>query len=140
MRLISARLQRVRQHRLLELDFARRFTLIGGANEAGKSTVVEALHKALFLKATATGRGVEELRSQLHSGLPEVELVFDCGGQQWRLRKRFAGASGTCQLSSSNGVNLQGSSAETRLAELLRVNGPVEGRRIAQLQIGRAHV
>ena len=140
MRLISARLQRVRQHGLLELDFGRGLTLIGGANEAGKSTVVEALHKALFLKATATGRGVDELRSQLHSGLPEVELVFDCAGQQWRLRKRFAGASGTCQLSSSSGLSLQGSSAETRLAELLRVSGPVEGRRIAQLPLRWAHL
>ena len=140
MRLIAARLERVRQHRQLELRFAAGLTLIGGPNEAGKSTIVEALHKALFLKATATGRGVEELRSLTHGGLPEVELRFEAGGQTWQLRKRFAGAGGTCQLSSDGGTTLQGSSAETHLAALLQVPGPVEGRRIAQLPLRWAHL
>ena len=76
MRLCSAVLRHIRQHQLLELSFDPHLTLIGGPNEAGKSTVVEALHKGLFLKAGATGRGVEELRSRLHSGLPEVEISF----------------------------------------------------------------
>lgn len=140
MRLIAARLQRVRQHRDLELGFAPGLTLIGGPNEAGKSTIVEALHKALFLKATATGRGIEELRSLTHGGLPQVELRFEAAGQTWQLRKRFAGAGGTCQLSSDGGTTLQGSSAEARLATLLQVPGPVEGRRIAQLPLRWAHV
>lgn len=140
MRLIAARLERVRQHRLLELNLAPGFTLIGGANETGKSTVVEALHKALFLKATATGRGVEELRSLTHGGLPEVELRFEADGQPWLLRKRFAGSGGTCQLSGSSGPTLQGSAAETRLAALLQVSGPIEGRRIAQLPQRWAHL
>ena len=140
MRLIAARLERVRQHRLLELSFAPGFTLIGGPNEAGKSTVVEALHKTLFLKATASGRGVEELRSLTHGGLPEVELRFEAAGVQWLLRKRFAGTGGTCQLSSDGGDTLQGSAAETRLAALLQVPGPVEGRRIAQLPLRWAHL
>ena len=140
MRLISARLQRIRQHGQLELSFAPGLCLIGGANESGKSTAVEALHKALFLKANAGGRGVAELRSQLHSGLPEVELRFAAAGQDWVLRKRFAGTSGTCQLNSAGGAALQGSSAETRLAELLQVSGPIEGRRLAQLPLRWAHL
>jgi len=140
MRLIAARLERVRQHLELELSFAPGLTLIGGPNEAGKSTIVEALHKALFLKATATGRGIEELRSLTHGGLPQVELRFEAGGQTWQLRKRFAGAGGTCQLSSDGGTSLQGSSAEARLAALLQVPGPIEGRRIAQLPLRWAHL
>jgi DNA repair exonuclease SbcCD ATPase subunit len=140
MRLIAARLERVRQHLELELSFAPGLTLIGGPNEAGKSTIVEALHKALFLKATATGRGIEELRSLTHGGLPQVELRFEAGGQTWQLRKRFAGAGGTCQLSSDGGSTLQGSSAEAQLAALLQVPGPVEGRRIAQLPLRWAHL
>ncbi|MFM1812747.1 MAG: hypothetical protein RLZZ336_1685 [Cyanobacteriota bacterium] len=140
MRLIAARLERVRQHRELELSFAPGLTLIGGPNEAGKSTIVEALHKALFLKATATGRGIEELRSLTHGGLPQIELRFEAGGQTWQLRKRFAGAGGTCLLSSDGGTSLQGNSAETRLAALLQVPGPVEGRRIAQLPLRWAHL
>ena len=140
MRLIACRVHNVRRHRELELRFGRRLTLIAGANETGKSTLVEALHKALFLRATATGRGVEELRSRLHAGLPEVELSFEAAGEIWRLRKRFAGAGGTCQLSNSSGVALTGAEAEERLAGLLGFAAPVEGRRIAQLPERWAHL
>ena len=62
MRLLHASLRQVRLHRHLELRFDPHFTLLGGANEAGKSTVVEALHKVLFLRASATGRAVAALR------------------------------------------------------------------------------
>ena len=140
MRLLSCRLRQVRLHRDLELQFGRRFTLIGGPNEVGKSTVVEALHKGLFLRSTATGRGVEELRSRLHAGLPEVEISFEAAGQTWHLRKRFAGSSGTCQLSNGTGVAVHGAAAEEHLAQLLGVDGPVEGRRIAQLPERWAHL
>lgn len=140
MRLLHLTLRRVRRHRELQLAFAPGFTLVGGANESGKSTLAEALHKALFLKATATGRGVEELRSRLHPGLPEVEIGFETGGQQWILRKRFSGSSGTCQLSHGGGLSLSGAAAEERLAQLLGVEGPVEGRRVAQLPLRWAHL
>lgn len=140
MRLCHAVLSQVRQHQQLQLRFDPRFTLLGGPNEAGKSTVVEALHKGLFLKATATGRGVDDLRSRLHSGLPEVEIGFEAGGTQWLLRKRFSGASGTCQLSNSKGVALRGAAAEERLATLLGVEAAIEGRRLAQLPQRWAHL
>ena len=140
MRLISCRLRQVRQHGDLAVRFGRRLTLIGGANEAGKSTLVEALHKALFLRATATGRGVEDLRSRLHAGLPEIEVRFEAAGLHWQLRKRFAGAGGTCQLSGSDGPALNGAAAEERLAQLLGYEAPVEGRRIAQLPERWAHL
>ncbi|MCP9808793.1 AAA family ATPase [Cyanobium sp. HWJ4-Hawea] len=144
MRLIEACLRNVRQHKQLQLSFDRHFTLVGGPNEAGKSTVVEALHKGLFLKANATGRGVEELRSRLHGGLPEVDISFEAQGQIWQLRKRFAGATGTCQLSTASGtasgVALSGPAAEERLASLLGVDGAIEGRRIAQLPQRWAHL
>lgn len=140
MRLLHLTLRRVRRHHELQLAFAPGFTLIGGANESGKSTLVEALHKGLFLKASATGRGVEELRSRLHPGLPEVEIGFAAAGQRWTLRKRFAGSSGTCQLSHDAGLNLSGAAAEEQLAQLLGVEGAVEGRRIAQLPLRWAHL
>lgn len=140
MRLIACRLQNVRRHRTLELRFGRQLTLIAGANESGKSTLVEALHKTLFLRATATGRGVDELRSRLHAGLPEVEISFEAEGRTWRLRKRFAGASGTCQLSNDNGQAHNGSAAEERLAALLGFEAPIEGRRISHLPERWAHL
>ena len=140
MRLIACRLQNVRRHRDLELRFGRELTLIAGANDTGKRTLVEALHKTLFLRATATGRGVEELRSRLHPGLPDVEIRFEADAETWRLRKRFAGASGTCQLSNGSGVALNGPQAEEQLARLLGYEAPVEGRRIAQLPERWAHL
>ena len=140
MRLIACQLWNVRRHRELTLQFGRQLTLISGPNESGKSTLVEALHKGLFLRATATGRGVEELRSRLHAGLPELEIRFEASGESWRLRKRFAGASGTCQLSNSRGLALSGPAAEDQLAALLGFEAPVEGRRIAQLPERWAHL
>ena len=140
MRLRHTVLRQVRQHQHLELRFDPHVTLIGGPNEAGKSTVVEALHKGLFLKATATGRGIDDLRSRLHSGLPEVEIGFEAGGSEWLLRKRFSGASGTCQLSNTQGIALSGAAAEERLAALLGVDGAIEGRRLAQLPQRWAHL
>lgn len=133
MRLLHASLRQVRLHQHLELRFDPHFTLLGGANEAGKSTVVEALHKVLFLRASATGRAVDELRSRLHSGLPEIAVGFEAAGARWELRKRFSGASGTCQLGSDGGLALQGAAAEEQLARLLGVEGPIEGRRHGQL-------
>ena len=140
MRLLHATLRQVRLHQQLEVQFDPRFTLLGGPNEAGKSTVVEALHKVLFLKASATGRAVDEMRSRLHSGLPEVELSFEAAGSRWELRKRFSGASGTCQLSSDAGLALRGAAAEEQLARLLGVDGPIEGRRHSQLPLRWAHL
>lgn len=116
MRLLDLTLQRVRRHRELQLAFSPGLTPVGGAHESGKSTLVEELHKGLFLKATATGRGVEELRSRLHPGRPEVEIGFEAAGQRWTLRKRFAGSSGTCQLSHGGGLNLSGAAAAEQLA------------------------
>ena len=140
MRLISCQLWNIRRHRELALQFGRELTLISGPNESGKSTLVEALHKGLFLRSTATGRGVEELRSRVHAGLPELEIRFEASGESWRLRKRFAGASGTCQLSNSSGLALSGAAAEERLAALLGFEAPVEGRRIGQLPERWAHL
>ena len=139
MRLLHAQLRHVRLHRELTVTFHPRLTLLGGANETGKSTLVEALHKGLFLKASATGKGVEELRSRA-GGQPEVEIGFEANGRQWLLRKRFSGSSGTVQLSDGAGIQLSGAAAEERLAALLGVEGAVEGRQISQLPQRWAHL
>jgi DNA repair exonuclease SbcCD ATPase subunit len=98
MRLLHCQLQNVRLHGDLSLDFSPRITLIGGANESGKSTLVEALHRALFLKASATGAPVEAMQSRLHLGQPVVSLAFEAKGDTWTLRKRFSGTSGQVSL------------------------------------------
>ena len=74
MRLINCQVQNVRIHSNVSIDFSPKITLIGGANETGKSTLIDALHRTLFLKATATGSPVEALRSKLHLATPKLRL------------------------------------------------------------------
>ena len=122
MRLLNCQLQNVRLHGDLELNFSPRITLIGGPNESGKSTLVEALHRALFLKASATGAPVEALQSRLHMGQPVVQIGFEAKGDTWTLVKRFSGATGQVTLKAeSSGKPLTGPAAEDVLAELLGV-------------------
>ena len=122
MRLLHCQLQNVRLHGDLEITFSPRLTLIGGPNESGKSTLVEALHRALFLKASATGGPVEALQSRLHLGQPVVQLSFEARGDIWTLRKRFSGSSGQVSLvAQSSGQPLTGAVAEELLAELVGV-------------------
>ena len=83
MKLLNCRLTSIRRHRELELTFHPGLTLITGANESGKSSLVEALHRTLFLRSTATGAPVQRLRSLQHSGHPQVDLGFDARGHQW---------------------------------------------------------
>ena len=121
MRLLDCRLQNLRLHGDLPLQFAPGLTLIGGPNETGKSTLVEALHRGLFLKAAASGTPVESLRSRCHSGHPIVELGFEARGERWRLIKRFTGTNGTVSLTPEHGNPLNGAAAEETLASLLGV-------------------
>ena len=122
MKLLNCRLTSIRRHRELELNFHPGLTLITGANESGKSSLVEALHRTLFLRSTATGAPVQRLRSLQHSGHPQVELGFDARGHQWLLQKRFSGQSGTTSLHRQGDSTLLGSEAEEHLAELLGVD------------------
>ena len=123
MKLLNCQIQNVRVHSDIEITFSPQITLIGGPNESGKSTLVEALHRALFLKASATGTPVAALQSRVHLGQPIIQLSFEAKGDNWFLRKRFSGNTGQVNLrSESNGIQLSGPSAEEKLAELLGIN------------------
>ncbi len=141
MRLLSCRLQNIRVHGDLALDFGPGLTLVGGPNETGKSTLVEALHRCLFLRATATGAPVEALQSRLHLGQPQVELAFAARGESWTLLKRFSGSSGKVLLRSGSGSHWQGPEAEEQLADLLGVKETLGSRQAGSLLRGRwAHL
>lgn len=129
MRLVHCRICNVRVHRELSLDFAPGLTLVGGANETGKSTLLEALHRVLFLRATASGAVVDALHSRTHPGVPTVELTFEARGRCWRLHKEFGGSRGRTELHPSKGSPLTGPEAEEMLATLLESDGPLDGRR-----------
>lgn len=128
MRLISATLRNCRLHRELKVDFDPERTLIGGPNETGKSTLIEAVHRALFLKAKGNTEHHRALSSNF-GGHPEVELTFEAAGNSYQLRKRF-GTAGTTTLTSSNSVSLSGDAAEAELARLLSVEAGVTGKAV----------
>jgi DNA repair exonuclease SbcCD ATPase subunit len=130
MRLSFVTLRNYRLHREVRVGFDPSRTLIGGQNEAGKSTLVEAVHRALFLKAKGNTEFHRAMISSLHSGNPEVELAFEESGVTYLLRKRF-GPAGTTTLAPSNAAPLSGDSAENRLADVLGVESGVSGKAVA---------
>ena len=130
MRLIRSEFVSVRRHRDLVLDFAPGVTVIGGANESGKSSLVEALHRTLFVRAASSGTAAQDLRSQLHAGHPQIKVEFETSEQHWTLLKRFSGPSGTTQLEAKGQVALIGSAAEDQLAHLLGVDEILNSRQV----------
>ena len=132
MRLLSATVRNYRIHREATVNFDDARTLIGGANETGKSTFIEAVHRALFLKATVTGEAKASMESLYWSPHPEVEVRFQARGHEYQLIKRFAGQSGTTRLTMIGGATWQGDEAQDRLTELLGVPDVGGGRNILE--------
>ena len=120
MRILSISVRNYRIHRDLTVNFDPSRNLVGGLNETGKSTLVEAMHRVLFLRAKTSASAQKSIRSNVHLGNPEVTLVFEAAEQIWTLEKRFAGAKGQVKLSLNDRSPLQGDEAETKLSELIQ--------------------
>ncbi len=127
MRLLSATVRNYRIHKEVNLDFDGSLTLVGGRNESGKSTLAEAIHRGLFLKATTGGKIQESMQSDLHAGHPEVEVRFSAAGKTWEIRKIFSKTSGKATLSEDGGTAIHGPEAESQLAQLMQVEEPGGG-------------
>ncbi len=81
--------KRFREPLLLE-GFADGLNLFAAPNEAGKSTVAEALRAAFFERHRSSS--VEHLRPWGDAAAtPTVEVVFQIGGREHRLTKAFLG-------------------------------------------------
>ena len=120
MRLHSLTVRNYRVHKDCSVTFDPARNLIGGLNESGKSTLAEAAHRALFLRAKTGGSLQKEMMSSRHLGEPEVTLVFEAAGTRWELEKRFAGSSkGSTRLNGAAG-SFKDDEAEAKLAELLK--------------------
>ena len=89
MRLLSLTVRNYRVHKELTVTFDPSRNLIGGPNESGKSTLAEAAHRALFLRAKTGGKTQKEMVSTRHLGDPDSTLarsVLTRLQQSWRLR------------------------------------------------------
>lgn len=118
MKLLRAVVRNYRVHREVAVEFGPTVTVIAAPNEFGKSTLLEAIHRALFLKHR-TGGQIRAGMGSRHGGHPEVELHFSAAGSQWRLRKVFAGSSGSCELTDTSAAKTwKADEAEQRLAQL----------------------
>ena len=107
MKLISITIKNYRVHKELTVSFDASRTVVGGPNEAGKSTLVEAVHNAMFLRSRITGAAQKAMLSEIHGGHPTVELVFESGGRTYAITKVFSGgqsASTTLKEYASSGV------------------------------------
>ena len=118
-----------RVHRHLDIELDRGLNLLGGPNEAGKSTLMEAIHRGLFLRASFTGQLRDEMLPRAGSGHPEVTLEIESEGEHWTLHKVFAGQSGTTTLTRRGGDSLREEEAEQRLSGLLGGETTTGGRK-----------
>lgn len=125
MRLLSAQVQNYRVHRNTAVAFEGDLILVHGPNESGKSTLAEAIHCTLFLKAKGSTSFHNRMQSDF-GGDPEVRLEFETGGRHHTLTKRF-GSKGNTTLESEGQATLNGDDAESALARLLGVDGTVSG-------------
>jgi hypothetical protein len=90
--------------------------------------LIEAIHRALFLKSKVTGDVQRGMMSTTSAGSPEVDVVFEVGGRTYQVNKRFSGNNGSTRLIETGGVALLGDEAEIRLAALLGVEAIGGGR------------
>ncbi len=91
MRLLSAQVKNYRVHEDVSVKFHPQSSLIAGLNEAGKSTLVEAIHRAFFVPAkgnTAVHKGMRR-HDSIH--YPEVTVEFEHANKNYRLYKHFGG-------------------------------------------------
>jgi len=127
MRLKSIHLQNYRLHKDFTAGFSEGISLLQGPNESGKSTLVEAIHRTLFLKAKVSGEIQKSMLSQ-QGGHPTVSLEFEAHGHEYLLTKQFSGVNGTASLERKGAATLSGDAAEEELSKLLRVNGMISGK------------
>ena len=122
MRITHVSLQHCRLHTSMRHELSPGLNLIAGDNESGKSTLVEAIHRALFLKAKGTSAHHKALVPTT-GGMPEVELGIEAAGRRFVLRKRF-GSNGSTTFAAQDAAPLVGPEAEAALEALV---GPPAG-------------
>lgn len=94
-------------------------------NETGKSTLLEAVRAALFLKHGSTTKLIRSFQPIGDNVGPQVALDFEVGGSAWSLTKKFI-KSASVELSGPSGRQ-QGEAAEQALQALLGFEAGQQG-------------
>jgi len=99
-------------------DLSAQLNVVVGHNEAGKSTLLQAVRAALFDRYT--GSVGEHFRPYGAAVSPRVRLVFEMGGAEYRLTKIFSRRrDGEATLEATDGRRWEGPEAEDYLAKRL---------------------
>lgn len=106
-------------------NLAPGLTVIAGDNEAGKSTLLDAIRVALFERHNVGGQVLERMLPYGSAVRPEIALDFEIDGGAYSLDKAF-GRSPSVELVTPDG-RFEGPAAEEKLAEILHFE-PVHGR------------
>jgi DNA repair exonuclease SbcCD ATPase subunit len=119
MRIKQVTIRNYRLHQDITVDFHPKLQLIGGRNESGKSTVVEAIHRCLFLRAKGQTAEHRAMAPRNGSAAPEVELLFESGGKKYRIYKKFDGNKGVVEFGEVGGSPLSSDPADDAIGRLL---------------------
>ena len=86
-------------------------------NEAGKSTLLEAMRAAFFIRHNTANRLARSYAPHGEAVAPQIEVGFEARGEDWQVTKRFL-KSASAEVRGPNG-RAQGEDAEAQLQALL---------------------
>jgi DNA repair exonuclease SbcCD ATPase subunit len=102
--------------------FSSGLNLVCEPNEAGKSTVLEALRAAFFERHGANSERTRSFRPYGDEVAPEVTVAFEVAGESWTLRKRFL--QGPSVALGNGRQRYESDAAEDQLQKLLGLGRP----------------
>ena len=128
MKLHWVELENWRQHAKTRIDFDEETTVIYGPNEAGKSTILEALSKGFFDRSTSQAEAIRRIRPLTASGnvTSAVRIEFTLNETTYRVEKNFNLKGGTSlyRIDDGKSVLLDQDTADEQLIKLLEAELP----------------
>lgn len=128
MKLHWVELENWRQHSKTKIEFDERTTVIYGPNEAGKSTIFEALGKGFFDRSSSQAETIRRIKPLTASGnvTSTVRIEFTINQTKYRVEKSFNIKSGTSlyKIDGEKSILLDQDTADEKLIGLLEAELP----------------
>lgn len=120
MKILAIELDNFRKFRkpLAITGFVDGLNIVVEPNETGKSTLLEALRAAFFIRHSAKNELVRSFCPFGDDVAPKIAVTFEVGGKEWRLEKQFL-KSPHVRLAGGGGGQIESDAAEDRLQTLL---------------------